>query len=148
MLGRLTRGYPASFTMTNPIDRVGVQTQVLCSQNPVLPSSPHTLLETLPEPQGLGLEERTAWGSWDVSSWAQPLGGAFLPGRAYRWGKGGRWRDSSGFARKDPVSPGCFFQHGLPGEIKIAGSNVMPLKQEISGFQGICLPEKGGLFGI
>lgn len=40
------------------------------------------------------------------------------------------------------------FQHGLPAEIKIAKSNMMPLEKEISGFRGARTHEKGGVFEI
>lgn len=80
--------------------------------------------------------------------WVQAPGGALLPGGAHPVGQGGGRGDGPGFAREDPVSPGYFFQHSLPGEIKITVSNMMPLEKEISGFQGICLSQKGGLFGI
>lgn len=88
MLGRLTRGHPASFTTTNPINRVGVQTQVLCSQNPVLPSSPHTLLETLPEPQGLELEDGVGLlGHFIVGA---ATGRRFPPWQGIQVGQGGQ----------------------------------------------------------
>lgn len=46
---------------------------------------------------------------------------------------GSRWRDVPGCAQKDLVSPGCFFQHGLPGEIKITDSNAMLWRKRLVG---------------
>lgn len=68
-------------------------------------------------------------GLWAASCglWAaQPRpGGTFPPGQDTPSGLKEQWGHRSGFAQKDPVSPGCFFQQSLPGEIKISESNMM-----------------------
>lgn len=63
----------------------------------------------------------------------QATGATSVPSRAHPMGPCGGWGDSPGCAQKNPLSPGCFFQRGLPGEISIAESNMMLWRKRLVG---------------
>ena len=126
------------------------------------PQHRSTLFPTHPPPRIGGVSWRpfTAQGSaeerkesvehlWafrgEAVGWA--TGATSVPGGAHPVGPWSRWGDSPGCAQNNPVSPGYFFQCGLPGEILIAESNTMLWRKRLVGSGVFVSPRKAFRLG-